>query len=124
MAYAVLSEFSRSATPKTNVETDLALFLPDSALRARRAPRGSGQRWRGYRPGLASPESTSRRTHLTPPRGRGRDARRPRWQWAIRGRMPRRSAGARKFQHSDKNIWSTQSTASGRINSASVTFVG
>ena len=95
MAYAVLSEFSRFATPKTNVETDLALFLSLTARCVPVAPpEALGSVGEAIAQSLPSPESTSRRTHLTPPRGRSRYARRPRWQWAIRGRMPRRSAGA------------------------------
>jgi hypothetical protein len=78
VAYAVLSASSRFATPKTNVETDLALFLSLTARQTdlalflsltarcvRVAPPGAlDSVGEAIARRLALPESTSRRTQL------------------------------------------------------------
>jgi len=65
VAYAVLSASSRFATPKTNVETGLALFLSLTARCVPVAPPGAlGSVDEAIARSLALPESTSRRTQL------------------------------------------------------------
>ena len=82
MAYAVLSASSRFATPKTNVETDLALFLSLTARCVRVAPPGAlDSVGEAIARRLALPESTSRRNSVALQRSNGGRKLRPRPGW-------------------------------------------